>query len=158
MEKHAVLDAAQSALDKQLSAAEQAAMQAYQSATDKENIAENKYDTLGLEASYLAHGQSKRVESCRQDLQNFRQLRARLDPVAMDSVKLGGLATLENQDGSLYHFLLLPMAGGTRLQVSGEEVLIVTHASPMGRSLIDREIGDEVPHPQFGVLEIISVS
>lgn len=31
-----------------------AAKRAYSTATDRANIAENKYDTLGLEAAYLA--------------------------------------------------------------------------------------------------------
>ena len=38
-----------------------AADDARATATNKENVAENRYDTLGLEAAYLAHGQSERV-------------------------------------------------------------------------------------------------
>lgn len=37
---------------------QRAAQTAYEAATHEENIAENKYDTLGLEASYLATGQA----------------------------------------------------------------------------------------------------
>lgn len=33
-----------------------AADDARATATNKENVAENRYDTLGLEAAYLAHG------------------------------------------------------------------------------------------------------
>ena len=51
-----------------LDIAERAAQTAYETATHEENIAENKYDTLGLEASYLAAGQAKRVEEIRQSL------------------------------------------------------------------------------------------
>src|SRR3990167_5836127 len=47
-------------LETALSQAQQAAQTAYEAATDEENIAENKYDTLGLEASYLATGQARR--------------------------------------------------------------------------------------------------
>ena len=36
--------------------AEQAVRAAHETATHQENIAENKYDTLGLEAAYLATG------------------------------------------------------------------------------------------------------
>jgi hypothetical protein len=35
------------------------AKRAHSTATDQANIAENKYDTLGLEAAYLAEGQAK---------------------------------------------------------------------------------------------------
>ena len=39
--------------------AEQAAQTAHETATHEENIAENKYDTLGLEAAYLANADGK---------------------------------------------------------------------------------------------------
>ncbi|WP_236860664.1 hypothetical protein [Candidatus Reidiella endopervernicosa] len=58
--------------------ANKAAMDAYNTATDDENVAENKYDTLGLEASYLAQGQAQRVAECEADLAVFRQLEPRL--------------------------------------------------------------------------------
>ena len=41
--------------------AEQAVRAAHETATHEENIAENKYDTLGLEAAYLATGQARRA-------------------------------------------------------------------------------------------------
>ena len=39
--------------------------------THEENIAENKYDTLGLEAAYLAQGQAQRVNECYLSIQQF---------------------------------------------------------------------------------------
>ncbi len=44
---------------------EQAAREAHETATHEENIAENKYDTLGLEAAYLATGQARRAKGIR---------------------------------------------------------------------------------------------
>ena len=41
--------------------AEHAVRAAHETATHEENIAENKYDTLGLEAAYLATGQARRA-------------------------------------------------------------------------------------------------
>jgi len=38
---------------------------AHETATHEENIAENKYVTLGLEAAYLATGQARRAEAIR---------------------------------------------------------------------------------------------
>ena len=52
--------------------AEQAVQAAHETATHKENIAENKYDTLGLEAGYLATGQARRAEAIRQAMANWR--------------------------------------------------------------------------------------
>lgn len=48
------------------------AQTAHETATHEENVAENKYDTLGLEAAYLAAGQSRRVEEIRQALGLYR--------------------------------------------------------------------------------------
>ena len=38
----------------------------------EENVAENKYDTLGLEAAYLVTGQARRAEAIRQAMANSR--------------------------------------------------------------------------------------
>ena len=62
----ALSDVHQSAVD--------AAKRAYDTATDNENVAENKYDTLALEAAYLAQGQSLRVEQCEADLIAFKEI------------------------------------------------------------------------------------
>ncbi|MDY7065315.1 hypothetical protein PsexTeo8_17450 [Pseudomonas extremaustralis] len=56
MNKHAVLQLILEKLAADLDIAQRAAQTAYETATHEENIAENKYDTLGLEASYLAAG------------------------------------------------------------------------------------------------------
>ncbi len=67
MNKKEIHDAITKALLNRFKTAELAAKQAHQAATGDESVAENKYDTFGLEASYLAHGQSQRVIECEQD-------------------------------------------------------------------------------------------
>jgi hypothetical protein len=52
-------------LEVAVNSASAAADQARDTATDKQNVAENKYDTLGLEAAYLAHGRSMISENFR---------------------------------------------------------------------------------------------
>ena len=58
-------------LAEDLRQAEQAVRAAHEAATHEENIAENKYDTLGLEAAYLATGQARRAEAIRQAMANL---------------------------------------------------------------------------------------
>lgn len=53
--------------------AEQAVRAAHETATHEENIAENKYDTLGLEAAYLAAGQARRAAAIRQAMATWRR-------------------------------------------------------------------------------------
>ena len=72
--KQSVLQCIVEKLQVDLDVAVRAAQTAYETATHEENIAENKYDTLGLEASYLAAGQARRVEEIRQSLNLCRNL------------------------------------------------------------------------------------
>ncbi|MFN3238589.1 MAG: transcription elongation factor GreAB, partial [Pseudomonadales bacterium] len=74
LEKQTVVDAILNKLDSDLALAIAAAERARDTATDKENIAENKYDTLGLEAAYLAHGQSNRAQRLADEKQAFAAL------------------------------------------------------------------------------------
>ena len=52
----------------------QAAKTAHSAATHEENIPDNKYATLGLEASYLAQGQANRAQDILVSLKAFRQM------------------------------------------------------------------------------------
>ena len=72
---------------------EQAARVAHETATHEENVAENKYDTLGLEAAYLATGQARRAEAIRQAMAHWRQFRP--GPYdASKGIQLGALVCL----------------------------------------------------------------
>jgi len=123
-----------------------AAMQAYNTATAEENVAENKYDTLGLEASYLAQGQAKRVAECEEDIATYKLL-AKGDAVDISSVSLGTLITIMNEQGIEQELFLGPRAGG--LVVSfiekgiAKKIKIITPLSPIGTALLKREDGDE---------------
>ena len=117
--------------------------QAYHTATHDENVAENKYDTLGLEASYLAHGQAQRVAECRADLAIYKKLTAteysRNMPVAT-----GALLTLTDEQGSVLHLFLGPAAGGLKLTFDQREIMVITPAAPLGQALLGHYIDDEV--------------
>jgi len=65
-----------------------AALATHAEATDEENKAEDKYDTRGLEASYLAHGQSKAAEETALALAQFQALVLR-DFAANEPIGLG---------------------------------------------------------------------
>ena len=72
MDKNLLLQDVLSHLQSDLEQATLAAVTAHEAATHEENVAENKYDTLGLEAAYLASGQARRVEELRQTLERHR--------------------------------------------------------------------------------------
>lgn len=131
------------ALQSQLDTAEKAAKQAYESATHKENVAENKYDTLGLEASYLAEGQAKRVAQCREALTIAKQLSTQ-QKAQSEAIKVGSVVTLCNANNEKQLFLISPIAGGTKLEFQGQHITVITPSSPVGKQLIGLKRWDEV--------------
>ncbi|WP_300631028.1 GreA/GreB family elongation factor [Pseudomonas sp.] len=143
MNKHAVLQLILEKLTADLDIAQRAAQTAYETATHEENIAENKYDTLGLEASYLAAGQARRVEEIKQSLalcQNL-QLRAYDD---RRGIEVGTLLGLEDENDRQQWLFLAPDAAGLKVDVVGQPVTVITPRSPMGKSLLGKRIDDEV--------------
>src|ERR1039457_3158555 len=51
-----------------------AAKTAHEASIHEENIADNKYDTLGLEASYVAQGQANRAQEIKLALESYKKL------------------------------------------------------------------------------------
>lgn len=123
-----------------LEVAKEAAMQAKSAATDSESAAETKWDTFGLENSYLAHGQSVRVAQCEQDLRYFDALTL----ADTEIVTLGSVLRLVREDGWQKVVVMAKAVGGGEFEYDGQAVLIVTPESPLGASLLGKEAGDEV--------------
>jgi transcription elongation GreA/GreB family factor len=116
-----------------------AARATHAEATNEENKAEDKYDTRGLEASYLAHGQSKAAEEAAQAVAQFSALPVR-DFAAGEPISLGALVRLEGRGTN--HYFIGPRAGGTEIEAGGDPVLVITPQSPLGRQLMGRKQGD----------------
>lgn len=122
---------------------QRAAQTAYEAATHAENIAENKYDTLGLEASYLATGQARRVEEIRQALKNCQAMTlAPFDPA--HGIQVGALVHLEAGSGSGQWLFLAPDAAGLKLAHDEHTVTVITPRSPLGAALLGKLPDDEV--------------
>jgi transcription elongation GreA/GreB family factor len=120
-----------------------AAQAAYETATHEENVAENKYDTLGLEASYLATGQARRMEEIRQSLVLFQNLTLR-DYDEQQGIQLGALVTLEAENGDQQQLFLGPDAAGLKISLDEQWVTVITPRSPLGQGLLGKFEGDEV--------------
>ena len=114
-------------------------------ATHEQNKAENKYDTRGLEAGYLAQGQSRHLAEVELAIQDFEKLGVRqFGPGA--SIDLGALVELEENDESSFYFIG-PRGGGTEVTQDKHEIVVITPQSPMGQRLMGKRVGD-----QFDVL------
>ena len=110
-------------------------------ATHESNKAENKYDTRGLEASYLARGQSKQAAELEAAIAEFEQLGARKFAVG-DAIAVGALVELEHGGESSFYFLG-PRAGGTEVRHDRKEILVITPQSPLGEQLVGKKSGDQ---------------
>lgn len=139
MVKSRLLQLILASLQEHLDNAELAARVAHQSATDAENIAENKYDTLGLEAAYLAAGQSRRVEELRQALLTWRSLCLRpFDET--QGIQLGAWVGLA--DGR--QFFLGPGNAGIKVELDGQAILVISPQAPLGRALLGQLPGERL--------------
>lgn len=140
-----------------------AANQAHEAATNEESIAENKYDTFGLEASYLAHGQSQRVVECEKDWLVFHKKQL-VEFTEEDSVDLWSLVRLSNFDSASEvnrYFFVSPCSGGLNIIINDETVYLVTPFSPVGKLLLGKMVGDELKLPKNGeqtAYEITSIA
>ncbi len=135
MDKLLVLEEILKALALAAQQARNAAHQAHETATHAENVAENRYDTLGLEAAYLAHGQSLRVIECGVDIEAFQALSHH--PWAADqAIHIGALVCLIDDQKNQRWLFLGPRAGGLKLQVGDQEIVLITPSAPLGKALL----------------------
>lgn len=138
---------------------EQALREAHETATHEENIAENKYDTLGLEAAYLATGQARRAEAIRQAMAHWRQFRPRPYD-ASQGIQLGALVCLVDAGDQQQHLFLGPAGGSMKLLSGTQLVQVISSEAPLGRAMLGKYEGDEVSigvgsiRQQFEVLQV----
>ena len=123
--------------------AENAALAAHKTATHEENIAENKYDTLGLEAAYLASGQARRAEAIRQAMDNWRQFHPRPYD-ASKGIQLGALVCLVDTDDNQQQIFLGPDGGSMKLVSGAQLVQVISKEAPLGRAMLGKCRGDEL--------------
>ncbi len=123
--------------------AEQAVQAAHETATHEENVAENKYDTLGLEAAYLATGQARRAETIRQAMTNWRQFRPRAYD-ASEGIQLGALVCIVDSGDKQQRLFLGPNGGSMKLVCGAQLVQVVSMQAPLGRAMLGKYEGDEV--------------
>jgi len=120
-----------------------AALDAAEGATHAEAKPENDKDTRAIEASYLAAGQAERFRQLEASLKVLRGLELpelpKTAPIAATAV-----VTLEDEDGELTRFLMLPSFGGVVLEHEGQKVQVVTPPSPLGAALLGRTRGETI--------------
>ncbi len=159
-------------LQQEIDATMSAVNEAHALASHEQSKPENQYDTLALEAAYLAHGQSERIA----ELQRQVMLLNHFDFLEYDDdsrISVGALVCVEEIDvegldvekSNLEWFWLLPVAGGVLLKVGEIEVRTMTAKAPLADKLLGSYLGDEVvlnlslnsghKKKQFEVIELL---
>ena len=139
MDKLKILKAVQEALEKELRRQLAAQEMAAAGATHVEAKAESKWDTCGLEQSYLARGHAKQFETLAMQVEELRGF----VPSCLSGKPIGAGALVETEmDGETTLFFLLHCGGGTELEVDGHEITVITPESPVGAALAGKRQGD----------------
>jgi transcription elongation GreA/GreB family factor len=124
-----------------------AANNAHKAATDDQSVAETQYDTLAIEQSYLAEGQSRRVDEIRYAIKRLQSIpRAALQK--KPQINIGSVVQLEKDIDKQQWFFLALAAGGYRcklaLQSNTINIVVITPQSPIGAAMMGKVLDDEI--------------
>ena len=122
-----------------LSALDKAARTAHAEATHESSKAENKYDTRGLEAAYLAGGQARQAKEIVEAIALYENLVPR-EFSAGEAIDLTALVEL-NANGEGNTYFIGPKSGGLEIRHRGKEVILITPQSPLGQNLMGKKAG-----------------
>src|SRR5689334_21913433 len=98
------------ALNDSLAVLEKAARAAHAEATHESSKAENKYDTRGLEAAYLAGGQARQAREILESIKAYGSLPVK-EFGAADPIELSALVELKAEGANGIYFIG-PRGGG----------------------------------------------
>ncbi len=158
--KDKVLELVISELERQLQTMEAAALEARDAATNEESKAENKYDTRGLEASYLAGAQSERAEELKANLRQIKSLNPR-DYNKDIPINFGALVCLSADESDPEYFYILPSEGGVEIRCEGTKLITLSPHSALGKQIYNQYEGHDFElkrRSKLSEFEIIKVN
>ncbi|MBO9665347.1 MAG: GreA/GreB family elongation factor [Bdellovibrio sp.] len=159
MDKRKLIEHFRIELEKDLEILTASAKATMDSVAHEESKPENEYDTRGLEASYLARGQAKRIGEIKELLVVLKH--ANVKDFGPDD-KISGTALVEvEHNGKVSFLFVMTHGGGVTVTFEGKKIQIVTPSSPLGEALLDLRAGDVAAVEQGDQVreyEIISVS
>ena len=140
MKKAELLKRIVASLMENLALLEKAARASHAEATHESSKAENKYDTRGLEAAYLAGGQARQVREMLDSVELYSTMTAK-DFAADEPIDLTALVELEI-DGAHSTYFIGPKGGGLEIIHQRKEIMVITPQSPLGQNLMGKKRGD----------------
>lgn len=130
-------------LKQELNQAISAANEAHAAAVDDQSVAETQYDTLAIEASYLAEGQSRRVQELQTAINDYNKLSLFVFN-ENSTIALTALVQLSKDSQAHHWFFIGPASGGFRCQLAKQHITVITPESPMGLALLDKYQDDDI--------------
>lgn len=126
-------------LRESLGVMEKAARTSHGEATHESSKADNKYDTRGLEAAYLAGGQARKAKEILDSIELYEALLSRnFSPD--DPIDLTALVELD-ADGARSLYFIGPKNGGLEISHQRKEITLITPQSPLGQTLMGKKAG-----------------
>jgi transcription elongation GreA/GreB family factor len=127
-------------LAENLSILDKAARASHFEATHESSKAENKYDTRGLEAAYLAGGQARAVKEIIDAIKLYEAMNPRdFGPGA--PIDVGAVVELKTERDCSSYFIG-PKSGGLEVTFKKKEIIVITPQSPLGENLMGKKVGD----------------
>ena len=127
------------ALQNNLAVLDKAARAAHAEATHESSKAENKYDTRGLEAAYLAGGQARQARDIQESIKVYQALSMKEFGVT-EPIDLSAIVELET-DRTIGTYFVGLRSGGLEVEYKGTEILVITPQSPLGQQLMGKNAG-----------------
>lgn len=164
VDKQELLSQLLSHLQQDIDTTLRAVNEAHALASHEQSKPENQYDTLALEAAYLAHGQSERIAELQRQMMLLNHFE--FSDYNNDSrITVGALVCIESTEESAGNsrsqqqwLWLLPVAGGVLLE---SEIRTITPEAPLAEKLMGLYVGDDFvlnlghKKKQFEVIELL---
>ena len=140
LEKREIILALEAEIARESAIIAKAARDAREAATHEESKPENDKDTRGLELSYLAGAQAKRVTELEKVTNSLKFMVLRQFAEG-DQIDLSAIVEVDLDGARLFYFVC-PFGGGMRVTVGGTDVQVITPQSPVGQALLGKTVGD----------------
>ena len=154
MNKSAIVESLRQQLQAQYERAIKALEGAHEAATGEDTKAESKYDTRGLEASYLAAGQAEQADELQTAIASLDSFE--FPDLDLDDPITPGALVEADLDGESVFYLLAPAGGGLTCETDdGTTVTVLGPAAPLKKQLLGKTTGDILEDPPLMILEVM---
>lgn len=140
MNKDSIIKLIIAGLTKSLDILNKAAHASHAEATHESSKPENKYDTRGLEAAYLAGGQSRQAKEILDSIKLYESLIPRKFAPG-EPIDITALVELDT-DHTRSTYFMGPKSGGLAISYHDQEIVVITPQSPLGQNLTGRKQGE----------------